>query len=168
MIRSHQTYMSLTDVFFKQALLSIFKQCCEKGTRERKLGLPHYWWTDAAGRSTIETIHEVRLKQFCARFGIWVEQASQSAAMTSRRNQTRQEALFFTYGTNTRNHNCLASEIIRKETPCIFGPAPARSFLVRASSGRPSCCASTTPQHFSCEDEEPRPNSAQGGKDTRL
>src|SRR5262249_15531166 len=56
----------------------------------------------------------------------------------------------------------------RKETPCIFGPAPAGPFLVRASSGRPSCCASTTPQHFSCEDEEPRPNSAQGGKDTRL
>ena len=54
MIRSHQTYMSLTDVFL--ALLSIFKQCCEKGTRERKLGLPHYWWTDTAG--------EAQLKQF--------------------------------------------------------------------------------------------------------
>jgi hypothetical protein len=56
MIRSHQTYMSLTNVFFKQALLSIFKRCCEKGTRERKLGLPHYWWTDQRG--------EAQLKQF--------------------------------------------------------------------------------------------------------
>jgi putative tryptophan/tyrosine transport system substrate-binding protein len=32
-----------------------------------------------SGRSTIETIHEVRLKQFCARFERWVEQASQPA-----------------------------------------------------------------------------------------
>ena len=156
MTRSHQTYMSLTDVFFKQALLSIFKQCCEKGTRERKLGLPHYWWTDAAVRSTIETIHEVRLKQFCARFGIWVEQASQSAAKTSRRNPPRPAALFFPCGTNPRARIVPLRKSFRKETPCIFGPAPAGPFLVRASSGRPSCCASTTPQHFSCEDEGPR------------
>src|SRR5262249_7842173 len=32
-----------------------------------------------SGRSTIETIDEVRLKQFCARFNTWVEQASQPA-----------------------------------------------------------------------------------------
>jgi len=30
-----------------------------------------------SGRSTIETIHEVGLKQFCARFNTWVEQSSQ-------------------------------------------------------------------------------------------
>ena len=34
-IKSHQTYMNLTDAFFKQTVCSIFKQCCEKGTRER-------------------------------------------------------------------------------------------------------------------------------------
>jgi len=28
----HQTYVSLTDAFFKQTSLSIFKQCCEKET----------------------------------------------------------------------------------------------------------------------------------------
>jgi hypothetical protein len=32
-----------------------------------------------SGRSTIETTHEVRLKQFCARLNTWVEQASQPA-----------------------------------------------------------------------------------------
>ena len=31
-VKSHQTYMSLTDV----CLLSISKQCCEKGTRESR------------------------------------------------------------------------------------------------------------------------------------
>jgi hypothetical protein len=35
-IESHQTYVNLTDAFFKQRLLSIFKKCCEKGTRERR------------------------------------------------------------------------------------------------------------------------------------
>jgi len=128
MTRSHQTYMSLTDVFFKQALLSIFKQCCEKGTRERKLGLPHYWWTDAAGRSTIETIHEVRLKQFCARFGIWVEQASQSAAKTSRRNPPRPAALFFPCGTNPRAQNCPAAEIIPQRDPVHLWPRSGGAF----------------------------------------
>jgi hypothetical protein len=34
----------------------------------------------AQRRSTIETIQEVRLKQFCARFNPWVEQASQPAS----------------------------------------------------------------------------------------
>jgi hypothetical protein len=33
--KSHQTYMNLTDAFFKQTVCSIFKQCCEKVTRER-------------------------------------------------------------------------------------------------------------------------------------
>src|SRR5262249_51879795 len=53
-----------------------FKQCCEKGTRERKLEPPALLVNRHSG-STIETIHEVRLKQFCARFDGWVEQASQ-------------------------------------------------------------------------------------------
>jgi hypothetical protein len=35
MIRSHQTYMSLTNVFFKQALLSIFKQSVVKRAHAR-------------------------------------------------------------------------------------------------------------------------------------
>jgi hypothetical protein len=34
-IKSYKTYMSLTDAFFKQTVCSIFRQCCEKGTRER-------------------------------------------------------------------------------------------------------------------------------------
>src|SRR5262249_29625938 len=34
-IRSQQTYTSLTDAFSNKRLLSIFKQCCEKSTRER-------------------------------------------------------------------------------------------------------------------------------------
>ena len=51
-----------------------FEQCCEKGTRERKLGGAAFnWW----GETTIETVHEVRLKQSCIRFDGWVEQASQ-------------------------------------------------------------------------------------------
>ena len=29
-IKSHQTYTNLTDAFFKQRLLSIFEQCCER------------------------------------------------------------------------------------------------------------------------------------------
>src|SRR5262249_14155071 len=34
-IRSQQTYMNLTDAFVNNRMLSIFKQCCEKGTRRR-------------------------------------------------------------------------------------------------------------------------------------
>src|SRR5262249_22091932 len=109
--------------------LSIFKQCCEKGTHEKGTNRParncpaaecpkeripqctflvlgpasaglflsQFIWDPRrdkrcasytgpdtsrrlldrhSGRSTIETIHEVRLKQFCARFDRWVEQAS--------------------------------------------------------------------------------------------
>ena len=37
----------------------------EKGTRERKLGPPRYCWSGTAGEAQFETIHEVRLKQFC-------------------------------------------------------------------------------------------------------
>src|SRR6516165_2292533 len=50
----------------------------------------------AGGRNTIETIHEVRLKQFCARFNTWVEQAIHpGGAKTSRRNPPRQRLTFF-------------------------------------------------------------------------
>src|SRR5262249_43200262 len=43
-----------------------------------------------SGRSTIETIHEVRLKQFCARFHRWVEQSQSTRELkTSRRPPPR-------------------------------------------------------------------------------
>jgi hypothetical protein len=94
-IKSHQTYINLTDEFFKQRLLSIFEQCCEKGTREET-------WAAAllvdrhSGRSTIETIHEVRLKQSCATFDNWVEQASQPARSSDEPPEpTTPAALFF-------------------------------------------------------------------------
>jgi hypothetical protein len=48
-INSHQTYMSLTDALFDKGLFSIFTQCCEKGTREKKLGPLRYWWAGTAG-----------------------------------------------------------------------------------------------------------------------
>jgi hypothetical protein len=94
-IKSHQTYINLTDEFFKQRLLSIFKQCCEKGTREET-------WAAAllvdrhSGRSTIETIHEVRLKQFSARFADGLRKpVNPRGVQTSRRNPPRQRLSSF-------------------------------------------------------------------------
>ncbi len=49
-----------------------------------------------------------------------------------------------------------------------LGPASAGLFLVRASSVTAIVLRQHHTQPFSCEDEEPRPNSALGGKDTRL
>jgi hypothetical protein len=72
------------------------------GSEDRKGHTREETWAAAllperhSGRSTIETIHEVRLKQSCARFNPWVEQASQPAkAKTSRRNPPRQRLSSF-------------------------------------------------------------------------
>ena len=32
----------------------VVEQCCEKGTRERKLGPPRYWWTDTAAETQLK------------------------------------------------------------------------------------------------------------------
>jgi hypothetical protein len=49
----------------------------ERGAAARETGASTMLLDRQSGRSTIETIHEVGLKQFCARFNTWVEQASQ-------------------------------------------------------------------------------------------
>jgi hypothetical protein len=121
-------------------LLSIFQQCCEKGTRGRKLGPPRYWWIGTAGEAQLKQFIEVRLKQSCARFGIWVEQASQPAMSQDEPPERTTPAALFVF-----------VELV---------PASAGLFLVRASSVPAIVLRQHHTQPFSCEDEEPRPNSA--------
>jgi len=115
---ARQTYVNLTDASFKQTLLSIFKQCCEKGTRERC---------------------RRRNSDVLARF---VEPIPALGIVPLRKTPK-----------SFRN-------VRTPRKPVHLGPASAGLFLVRASSVPAIVLRQHHTQPFSCEDEEPRPNSA--------